>query len=190
MKNGSSIVTFYNRSSKAYANLFENQETLNGADTALRHINAVDTRWNSEYKKEVRLPKIKNTLSISMNEGNCSTYRSPSKWKVSANYCEVLSGLDVATAEASKEMYSSISLVIPLLHIVSEKRNTLKQKPVTREFAQQVQDSLHHRFPNLKRRNKLYVSSSSLDARFKDIGSDTLRHYICNERFENPDRPY
>ena len=65
------IVAFYNRSSEAYANLFKNQEKLNGPGTALRLINAVDTRWNSEYQKEVRLLKIKNALSISMNEGSC-----------------------------------------------------------------------------------------------------------------------
>ena len=90
LRKGRAIVSFINRSPKAYSNFFTNQVRF-GINCRLRLIQSVDTRWVSEMQKQIRLQILSRSLAISLNESNFTVTRAPNNWKLSEVFTPVLS---------------------------------------------------------------------------------------------------
>ena len=73
------------------------------------------------------------------------------------------------TAEASKDLYPSISSIISLLCLITEQLCAPQMDENTNEFAETVANSLSRRFPNNFKNSNLHASAMVLDPCYKNF---------------------
>ncbi|KAJ8892257.1 hypothetical protein PR048_004837 [Dryococelus australis] len=150
---GSAIVSYYHRSIQASSKLEHLQRQMNKPVHKL--IQAIETRWNSEYLMLERLLEQREPLSAELSSSAKLDRFSTSEWKLVSGYVQFLKPMYAATTEMSSESYPTISMVIPILYVITAVLNRLvSQSQSGVMFGKELVKSIKARFPNPKASEK------------------------------------
>lgn len=197
------ISTHFNHSTIAQKQLQAIQDRLN--QPHLKVFQDCITRWNSTYYMFERFLKVKDALSLYINDSEINPIL-PEEWKVIESLTELLKSFEEATRELSS-CHALISSVIPIIQMLEKKIDDYSTRLESFETIQQAVTTLKNEFSrkffNLGE-NNLYVIATYLDPRYKHkfftpvteekIKEDILMmgmkysDHFCSERAEAPSK--
>ncbi|XP_026489384.2 zinc finger BED domain-containing protein 4 [Vanessa tameamea] len=159
------ISTHFNHSTIAQKQLQAIQDRLNQP-----HLNVFRdciTRWNSTFYMFERFLKVKDALSLYINDSEINPIL-PEEWKVIECCIELLIPFEEATRELSSS-HTLISSVIPIIQILNKKvedylASSGDFNPI-RQAVRTLKTELTTKFSHLD--NSLYVIATYLDPRYK-----------------------
>jgi len=160
------IATHFNHSTIAQKQLQAIQERLN--QPHLKVFQDCITRWNSTFYMFERILKVKDALSLYINDSKINPIL-PEEWKIIESCIELLKPFEEATRELSSS-HALISSVIPIIQMLEKKvDDCLKRShdfdPI-RQAVTTLKSELSTKFSNLVE-NNLYVIATYLDPRYK-----------------------
>lgn len=160
------ISTHFNHSTIAQRQLQTIQDRLN--QPHLKVFQDCVTRWNSTFYMFERFFKVKDALSLYINDNEINPIL-PEEWKIIESFIELLRPFEEATRELSNS-HALISSVIPIIQMLEKKVDDYLTR--SHEF-----DPIKHAVTSLKselstkfsslRENHLYIIATYLDPRYK-----------------------
>ncbi|XP_046967590.1 zinc finger BED domain-containing protein 4-like [Vanessa cardui] len=160
------ISTHFNHSTIAQKQLQAIQDRLN--QPHLKVFQDCITRWNSTFYMFERFLKVKDALSLYINNDSKFSPILPEEWKIIESCIELLIPFEEATRELSSS-HALISSVIPIIQMLNKKVEDLARSENFEPIQQAVRTlktELITKFSNLSD-NNLYVIATYLDPRYK-----------------------
>lgn len=167
------IVTHFKKSTIA-KKILEKNQLNNGVKEPLKLIQAVNTRWNSVFYMLERIDLLENPVRSSFGLlENPPSSLTVIEWKVIKELCIVLKPFESATKIVSGDSYMTASMVLPIVHGLSEVCIKMKTKP----FKTRVNDVIKNLQAAMINKNswgniyhsKTLVKCTFLDPRFKNF---------------------
>lgn len=160
------ISTHFNHSTIAQKQLQTIQDRLN--QSHLKVFQDCVTRWNSTFYMFERFAKVKDALSLYMNDNEINPIL-PEEWKLIESLIQLLRPFEEATRELSS-CQASISSVIPIIQMLEKKVDdylTRSQEvdPI-RQAVTSLKNELTTKFSSLGE-NHIYIIATYLDPRYK-----------------------
>ncbi|KAJ3651368.1 hypothetical protein Zmor_017417 [Zophobas morio] len=160
------ISTHFNHSTIAQKQLQKIQDRLN--QPHLRVFQDCVTRWNSTFYMFDRFLKVKDTLSLYINDSEIDPIL-PEDWKIIECCVELLKPFEEATRELSNS-HTLISSVIPIIKMLGKKLDDYLTRPQDsdpiRVAVTTLKTEVSAKF-SLLEENNLYVIATYLDPRYK-----------------------
>ncbi|KAJ3661175.1 hypothetical protein Zmor_005584 [Zophobas morio] len=160
------ISTHFNHSTIAQKQLQKIQDKLN--QPHLRVFQDCVTRWNSTFYMFERFLKVKDALSLYINDSEIDPIL-PEEWKIIECCVELLKPFEEATRELSNS-HTLISSVIPIIKMLGKKLDDYLTRPQDsdpiRVAVTTLKTEVSAKF-SLLEENNLYVIATYLDPRYK-----------------------
>ncbi|KAJ3654653.1 hypothetical protein Zmor_013827 [Zophobas morio] len=160
------ILTHFNHSTIAQKQLQKIQDRLN--QPHLRVFQDCVTRWNSTFYMFERFLKVKDALSLYINDSEIDPIL-PEEWKIIECCVELLKPFEEAIRELSNSQ-TLISSVIPIIKMLGKKLDDYLTRPQDsdpiRVAVTTLKTEVSAKF-SLLEKNNLYVIATFLDPRYK-----------------------
>ncbi|CAH2091123.1 unnamed protein product [Euphydryas editha] len=160
------ISTHFNHSTIAQKQLQAIQVRLN--QPHLKVFQDCITRWNTTFYMFERFLKVKDALSLYMNDSEINPIL-PEEWKIIERLTELLKPFEEATRELSSS-HALISSIIPIIQMLEKKVDDyltrLQDFETIRQVVTTLKSEFSTKFSNLVE-NNLYVIATYLDPRYK-----------------------
>ncbi|XP_063900926.1 zinc finger BED domain-containing protein 4-like [Zophobas morio] len=160
------ISTHFNHSTIAQKQLQKIQDRLN--QPHLRVFQDCVTRWNSTFYMFDRFLKVKDALSLYINDSEIDPIL-PEEWKIIECCVELLKPFEEATRELSNS-HTLISSVIPIIKVLGKKLDDYltrsQDSDPIRVAVTTLKTEISAKF-SLLEENNLYVIATYLDPRYK-----------------------
>ena len=159
------ISTHFNHSTIAQKQLQKIQDRLD--QPHLKVFQDCITRWNSTFYMFERFFKVKDALSLYINDSEINPIL-PEEWKIIECCLELLQPFEEATRELSNS-HALISSVIPIIQMLEKKLDDYLTRPhdfdPIRLAITTLKTELSSKFSTLLKNNNLYVIATYLDPR-------------------------
>ncbi|CAG5041904.1 unnamed protein product [Parnassius apollo] len=160
------ISTHFNHSTIAQKQLQTIQDRL--SQPHIKVFQDCVTRWNSTFYMFERFSRIKDALSLYINDNEINPIL-PEEWKIIESFIQLLRPFEEATRELSSS-HALISSVIPIIQMLEKKvdeylTGSQELDPI-RQAATTLKNELSTKFSSLGE-NNLYIIATYLDPRYK-----------------------
>lgn len=168
LKKCRAIVGHYKHSAKATASLEDCQRQLELP--ALKLIQDVETRWNSEHDMLSRLLQLKAAVCLELATSDTTIASlTPQEWRTVEGLVKALAPVASATKDLSGQKYATLSAVIPFLYGTEMVlKDCIAADDVTSLFTKNMLKAMKTRFVGYSEQ-KEYVMATACDPRFKNI---------------------